>query len=156
MRVLGMLAGLMALAGQPPQKLVINHARMLDQPRYWGRAVGDVERGMRVTVLEDRPAWLKVRVGQGSQGYVPRSAFEDALPVELHFDGKAPATASIAQAANASRGFSKEVNEADIKKANLTEADAWIERYESGPLVTELPDRMPGFLRDGALTGSEK
>jgi hypothetical protein len=155
MHVVGMLAGLMALAG-PPEKLVINHARMLDQPHYWGRAIGDVERGMTVTVLEERAAWVKVRTQQRSLGFVPRSAFEDALPMELHFDGKAPTTASIAQAANASRGFSKEVNQADIAKANLTEADAWINRYETGPLLTELPARMPAFLRDGALNGSEK
>lgn len=153
MNVAFLLTGLLALAAKGGQR-VLNHARVLDRPHYWGRAVGDVERGAKVDVLESKGGWLKVRTGErGVEGYIPGSALEDMVPVELHFANEGPKTASAAQAANASRGFSREVNAADVKKSNLSAADGWVHRYETGDLERQLSEAMPAFVQEGGLRG---
>lgn len=155
------IAALVLAGASGDTRVVRNHARILAEPHYWARHVGDVDRGQPLGVLKQEGAWFKVQLkSRGVTGYVPQSAFVDAAVTDAMLaatqtDERREARTS--QVANASRGFSTEAHAADVSKANLKEADAWIAKYEGAQngakLEQQLASDMPRFLADGQLAG---
>jgi hypothetical protein len=153
-------AVLLAAAAKGDTRRVLNHAKVLAEPKYWAKSVSSVDRGQDVKVLGEKGGWIQVELN-GRKGFVPQSAFVDDAAGDLHFGAEQPPTqtASAAQAANASRGFSKEANAQDVSKDHLEAADAWIAKYESADahgLDATLAAQMPRFLADGRLDAAAK
>jgi len=149
---------LLLLGGGNPA-VVKNPSRVLAEPKFWARRVGELNRGQSVTLLESMGTWYRVRLANQQVGYVPRSAFANAVAVPAaHFEGAAP-QASETQAANASRGFSKEAHAADIGKPGLKKADELLAAYVAGPaaagLDAALAKDMAGFIKKGKLGGGQ-
>ena len=146
------------LLGVGSSARVVNPSRVLAEPKFWARRVGDVSRGQSVTLLKSEGSWYEIRLANQQTGYVPRTAFEKqtAELANMSFEGAAP-QASEAQASNASRGFSKEANAGDVSKAHLEKADAALGAYMSGPAAAKLDaamaKEMPAFVSSGKLGG---
>lgn len=158
---MALAALVLAASGKGDVRVARNHARVLAEPRFWARHVGEVERGDKLAVLQHQGTWFKVQLkSRGTVGFVPESTFVDAAVTDSMlsgFDGsEGPRTATASQAANASRGFSQQANAADVSGAHLQQADAWITRYEGQALETQLAKKMPGFLADGRLPGGAR
>ncbi|MBS2033105.1 MAG: SH3 domain-containing protein [Deltaproteobacteria bacterium] len=144
-------------------KIVLNRARLMAEPKFWARHVGEVERGAKVSILETQSSWVKITDNHNHTGYVPVTTFvDDAVDAsQLGRVGEVQdnAPVSAAQAANASRGFSREAQQAAVDKAHAQAADAWVDKYEGkdndAALEKALAAKEPGFITDGHLLGGK-
>ena len=93
-------AVLLAAAAKGDTRRVLNHAKVLAEPKYWAKSVSSVDRGQDVKVLGEKGGWIQVELN-GRKGFVPQSAFVDDAASDLHFGAEqAPTqTASAAQSA---------------------------------------------------------
>jgi len=148
---------------KPETKLVLNRALLMVEPKFWARHTGELERGQKVSVLESTGSWVKINDGHNHIGYVPVTTFVDEAvdASQLALKGDAPdsAPASAAQAANASRGFSQQAQQAAVDKAHMQAADGWLDKYEGkangAALGNALANNEPGFITDGHLLGGK-
>jgi uncharacterized protein YgiM (DUF1202 family) len=149
------------LLGSGGSAVVQNPSRVLSEPKFWSRRVGDVNRGQPVTVLKAVGSWFEVRLGNQQTGFVPRSVFEkkEVELANMDLSSEAP-QASEADAANASRGFSNAAHAADVDKAHLQKADAVLASYLTGPKAAKLDatmaKEMGGFVSKGQLGGGSR
>jgi len=157
MRALAIILALLAISPSGSDlKVTKERAAMMEKPQYWGRSIGQVVNGQKVTVIDQsRFPWLKVKVKvKDKVGYVHSSAFEAARRISFATaaeaqDQAAPSERSVTLAA---RGLTKEVESGYREKnKNLEAAFELLDRHEEADARGPSDDEMRAFFEEGEL-----
>jgi uncharacterized protein YgiM (DUF1202 family) len=151
--LLGAAAAVAAAAWAAAQQLSVQvkETQIRAKASFLGASVATLGYGARVTVVEDKGAWVRVRDDKGKEGWVHRSALTEKK-VKLSSGGKDAATgAGTDELALAGKGFSAEVEDA-FKEQNAQLDFTWVDRMESWVVS---PDDARRFLAAGEVTSPE-
>ena len=153
MTILAIAASVVAL----PQQLVAGHKMMTVQirkgqlrssPSFLSRVVATANYATRVTVLEDKGSWLKVRPLNGSSvGWMHASALTKKKLKLAAGEKNASTAVSTDEQALAGKGFNSDV-EAKFKQENKNIDFTWVNRMEK---IKISPQQAKKFLNDGDI-----
>jgi uncharacterized protein YgiM (DUF1202 family) len=119
-------------------------------PSALGTIVATLEYGERVTVVEDKGAWIKVTTKDGKTGWVNKQALTEKT-VKINAGGAAETGASSDEMAMAGKGFSADVEKQF--KAQHSDIDfSWVDKIEKWKVA---PEQMQEFLKDGKVAPAE-
>ncbi len=162
-RVLGaaVLLGVIAagvLRAQPEagtHTVLTARASLRAGPTFGARLAGTVVRGARVTRIEERGGWLRVRAEDGTEGWLHRSAVT-AQRYEVRTEGRRdPGTgATVDEVALAAKGFSPEIERADRSSAQDADYNA-VDRIEAWVALAVSDEEVQAFMREGELAPRE-
>jgi uncharacterized protein YgiM (DUF1202 family) len=124
------LAAVAAVAATRTLSVQVREGQLRERPSFLGKVTTAVAYGDRLTVLEERAGWSKVRSGGGAEGWIHTSALTEKRVVLKASDANVAAGASGEELALAGKGFNEEVEQA--YRADNPQADyAWVDRMEA-------------------------
>lgn len=130
----------------------VRRGKLRARPSFLGKVVADVPYGTRVTVLEEKGAWSRVRDGAGHSGWIHTSALTEKKLELAAGDRDAATGASGEELALAGKGFNAAV-EAEFRDENPDLDFTWVDRMEQ---FTVTPEEALAFLREGGVKGGEQ
>ena len=137
----------LAFAATQMQSVQVRSGKLRSRPSFLGKVVARVDYGDRLTTLESRSGWSKVKDGAGHTGWIHTSALTEKKIVMSAGDAPATTTASGEEIALAGKGFNEEV-EASFKSTNPEIDYTWIDRMEA---ITVSPEDAAAFLATGQV-----
>ncbi len=142
------LAGLAFLAaGAADLTVQVREAQLRAAPSFLGKLTGTCAYGDRVTVLEERGDWKKVKASAGPSGWLHGSALTARRVVLQAGEPTAQTGASSDELALAGKGFNSDV-EAEFKRRNRAVDFTWVDRMEK---IRVAPGQMQAFLKAGGV-----
>jgi uncharacterized protein YgiM (DUF1202 family) len=111
------------------QSVQVRTGQLRERPSFLGKVTAEVSYGDRMTILESRGAWTKVRNAGGGEGWIHTSALTEKKVVLRSGDADAATTASGEELALAGKGFNDEV-EARYREENPDVDYTWVDRME--------------------------
>lgn len=140
-----------SLAADKEMSVQTREARLKSEPTPFSTVVGKANLADRVTVMEEKGIWSKVRVqSSGKTGWLPtRSLTKKKLQLEAASVEKT--SASSGEMALATKGFTPEVEKA-FKKQNSKISFEWVDKMES---VSFPFDEKKAFLEKGKVLPKE-
>lgn len=130
----------------------VRGGKLRERPSFLGRVTATVPYGTRVTVLEEKGAWRRVRDEAGHAGWIHASALT-AKKLELAAGERdVAAGASGEELALAGKGFNAAV-EAEFRDENPDIDFTWVDRMER---ITVTPEEALAFLHAGDVKGGER
>jgi uncharacterized protein YgiM (DUF1202 family) len=125
----------------------VRKGQLRDRPSFLGKIVATVEYGDRLSQVEERSGWMKVRGGVEKVGWIHGSALSEKV-IKLRSGEKDVATgASGDELALAGKGFNAEVE--GEYRASHPEADfTWVDRMEGWSVTAE---EARAFLEEGLV-----
>lgn len=145
--VLVLALALSALAAEQ-LSVQVREASLRARPSYLGPATGEVGYGTRLTVLESRGPWRKLRADDGVEGWLHESALTTKKIKLAAGDGDVDAGADIDELALAGKGFNEDVEQA-FKTENRDIDYTWVDRMATW---TVTPEEAMAFLASGQVT----
>ncbi len=130
----------------------VRQGKLRERPSFLGRVTAEVAYGDRVTVLQEKGAWLQVRDEAGHTGWIHGTALTEKRIKIAAGDRDVETGASGEELALAGKGFNADV-EAEFKAENPDVDFAWVDRMERF-VVT--PEQAVAFLREGDVKGGEQ
>ena len=125
----------------------VREGQLRSGPSFLSAAGARVAYGSRVTVLEERGPWVRVRTGKGQEGWLHRSAVTEKKLAALGGGQDVAVSADSDELALAGKGFSEEV-EQELRKENTSLDYDWVDRMESWRLA---PEQCARFLAAGQV-----
>lgn len=125
----------------------VKQTQLRAKASFLGATTTTLSYGARVTVLEDRGAWLRVRDDQGHEGWLHSSALGQRKVAMQAGDKQVATGADSDELALAGKGFT-----ADVEKEFKQETDldfTWVDRMESWKVT---PTQVEAFLAAGQVT----
>jgi len=132
------------------QSVQVRTGQLRERPSFLGKVTAEVSYGDRMTVLESRGPWTKVRNADG-EGWIHTSALTEKKVVLRSGDADARTSASGEELALAGKGFNDEV-EAEFRQQNPDVDYAWVDRMET---MVVTPSEAGDFLSAGGVQPRE-
>ncbi len=130
----------------------VREGQLRSTPSYLSRVVTTLKYTDRVTVLEERGDWLRVKPeGSSDEGWIHSSALTKKKLTANSGDVAAATTVSSEEQALAGKGFSSDV-ESKFKERNKDVDFKWIDKMEKITIPTTTITR---FLKDGDIAPEE-
>ncbi|MEZ4386433.1 MAG: SH3 domain-containing protein [Candidatus Krumholzibacteriia bacterium] len=149
--VLVVVLALTALAAEQ-LSMQVRQASLRSRPSYLSAATVEVAYGARLTVLETRGAWRKLRTADGAEGWLHESALTEKRVQLSAGQGDVQTGADTDELALAGKGFNEEVEkafQADNRQIDYT----WVDRMASW---TVTPEEAVAFLAAGEVKGGQR
>jgi len=148
--VVFVLVALTALAADQ-LSVQVRQARLRGRPSYLGPATTEVAYGTRLTLLESRGPWRRLRAPDGSEGWLHESALTEKK-LKLAAGENVDTSADSDELALAGKGFNEEVENA-FKKDHGDIDYAWVDRMAAWKVS---PEEAVRFLAAGDVKGGQR
>ena len=145
--------GLSALAWTVGQSVSVQvqTAPLRSQPHYFmGKATAELAHGDRLSVIEAKKGWVKVRTNAGQAGWVNESALTHKKIVMQAVDGPVEVKAADEELTLAGRGFNKEIENSHRRGKQQLDYTA-VDRMEKDPIYQVTMDQVGRFLQTGGV-----
>ncbi len=148
-----LLAVMPALAAKTKTMSVqVRKGQLRSAPSYLSRVISDLAYTTRVTVLEEKGAWMRVRKDDaGTEGWMNASALTKKKLKLASGDGDATTAVSSEEQALAGKGFNSDV-EAKFKEQNEGIDFTWVDKMEK---ITIPTPTIVKFLEKGEVKAPE-
>lgn len=143
------LVALTALAAEQ-LSVQVRQTKLRGRPSYLGPATTEVTYGTRLTVLEARGPWRKLRTPDGAEGWLHESALTEKK-LQLAAGDNVDTAADSDELALAGKGFNEEVENA-FKEGHADIDYTWVDRMAGW---TVSPEEAARFLAAGDVKGGE-
>lgn len=125
----------------------IKNARLMDQPKLWGKSIATVGFGDELTVVSDSGSgWLQVRSRSGKSGYLHQSALT-TTKIVLRSGGSAGPTGA-SDVVLAGKGFNRDV-EKQFSQNNSAANFRAVDQMEQTRIG---PGDLAQFIKQGQLS----
>jgi uncharacterized protein YgiM (DUF1202 family) len=142
------LMAIPAAAKEQTMSIQVRQGQLRSTPSYMSRIVKNVDYATRVTVLEEKGSWVRVRLIDGSQeGWLHAASLTKKKLKLSSGKGDASTTVSTEEQALAGKGFNSDV-EAKFKKDNSEIDFTWVDKMEKIKIKTSVISR---FLKNGDI-----
>jgi len=126
----------------------IKKGHLRTTPSFLGKIIAELNYGDRVSVIETKDPWLKVRsYAKNAEGWLHHSALTSKKIILKPGANDVAQAASSDELALAGKGFSKQV-EGEFKTKNPQLDYTWVNRMEQMVVSQE---QIEQFLKDGKL-----
>lgn len=163
-RIMAAALGILALAaaGYAAGTMLfvqVEKAVVRDQPNYFsGKVVATLAYGESAEQLDENGPWFKVRLADGKEGWISKSAVTEtkvalkSVPSSAADAGGTNAKADAEEVALAGRGFSPQVEQQyRAGKRELDNAYSWIDYMEKDKTFNVTEKDMADFLAAGGV-----
>jgi len=132
--------------------VAVKKATVRSEPRIFAKKLTALSYGDQVEVVDEQRAWYKVRLANGSEGWMQQTALTDD-DLELSAgDRQVQAVASDEELTLAGKGFNNEV-EKEFRERNRDIDFTWVDRMETWNPSDE---QLYQFMQQGGLnTGGD-
>lgn len=124
----------------------VREGKLREKPSFLGKVVATVAYGDRMTQVEEKAGWMKVRGGT-KEGWIHGSAMTEKKVVLQAGEEDVAKTASGEEVALAGKGFNEEV-EGEYRSANPQVDFTWIDLMETWSVKAE---QAVAFLEEGQV-----
>ncbi len=126
----------------------VRKGQLRSAPSYLSRVISDLDYTTRVTVLEEKGAWLRVRQTEGdTEGWMHEATLTKKKLKLASGDKDATTAVSSKEQALAGKGFSSDV-ETKFKQENKKIDFTWVDRMEQ---ITIPAPTIVKFLKTGDI-----
>ena len=130
----------------------VKKGQLRSAPSYLSRVVTDLDYTTRVTVLEEKGAWLRVRQEEGNtEGWMHTATLTKKKLKLVSGDKDATTAVSSEEQALAGKGFNSDV-EAKFKEQNKEVDFTWVDKMEK---ITIPTPKIVKFLEAGEVKAAK-
>jgi len=141
-------AAIPAAAKDKTMSIQVRQGQLRSAPSYMSRIVQNLDYAARVTVLEEKGTWMRVRLVDGDkEGWLHTAALTKKKLKLSSGEGDAATTVSSEEQALAGKGFNSDV-EAKFKKDNAEIDFTWVDKMEKIKIKTPA---IQSFLKKGDI-----
>lgn len=126
----------------------VRNTNLRSQPKQWAAAVGQLNFGDKVEIVDHQGDWFKVKARGSKQGFVHASAFAADDP-DLATNSGSAGNEGGSQAVLAGKGFDPSI-ERQFASSDVAVNFAAVDRMEK---VNVSSGQIAGFIRQGKLAG---